>query len=350
MGLPAFSIRKPVFISMLFIAMIILGLIALTRLPIELYQGQNQGIVSIIIRARGGLPPVDVEKNITKPVEEAVATVSKLTNLYSNSREAESRVTMEFEPGTNMNFAALEIREKFSRVKPILPKEIEKPIIANYNDSDAAIFIFAITSDTLSPEEIRDLVGTDLKPILSRVNGVASVEVYGGRERKILVEVDRDKMVAYNISIERVMDILGQSNINLLAGNVDRGTFELAVRSMGAFTSVDEIGELGIQATRQGSIIPLKEIATVKDSYMEPADNARLNLEQNVTVYIKKTSQSNTIPVVRTLRLVLKEFEKIHDEALDMVIVSDKAQLISKAINDVRNALLIGMVLTITII
>ncbi|MBN1688089.1 MAG: efflux RND transporter permease subunit [Candidatus Omnitrophica bacterium] len=350
MGLPSFSIRRPVLTAMVFLGLIIMGLISLSRLPVELYQGQNTGIISIIIRARGGLPPLEVEKRITRLVEEVTATVSHLKNLYSNSREAESRVTMEFEPGTNMKFAALEVREKFARVRPLLPREIEKPVIANYDDAQAAVFVFALTSESLSPEEVRDLVETELKPVLARVDGVASVEVYGGRERKILVELDRDKMVAYNIPIGKVMDILGQSNINLLAGSFDRGKFEIAVRSMGAFESVEEVGELGVHATRQGSIIPLKEIAVIKDSYLEPADYARLNLEQNVTVYIKKTSLSNTIPVIKMTRQVLDDFEKEYKDALDIIVVSDKAEMISRAIHDVRTALFIGMFLAIAII
>lgn len=350
MGLPSFSIRRPVLTTMLFVILLLFGIISLTRLPVELYQGQNQGIISIIVRARGGLPPPEVEKAITKPIEEAVATVSHLKSLYSSSREAESRVTLEFEPGTNMNFAALEIREKFSRVKPLLPKEIEKPVIANYDDAQSAVLIFALTSDTMSPEEIREMVELDLKPILGRIDGVASIEVYGGRERKILIELDRDKLVAYNISVEKVMDILGQSNVNLLSGTVDKGKYEFAVRSMGAFESVEEIGDLGIQATRQGSIIPLKEIATVKDAYMEAEDAARLNLDQNVTIYVKKTSLANTIPVVKSVLHFITEFEKEHDEALDIVLVSDKAKTIIDAITEVRDSMFLGITLTVFMI
>lgn len=350
MGLPNVAIHRPVMTAMVFSALLILGLISLLRLPVELYQGQNQGIISVIVRARGGLSPEDVEKTITIPVEESVATVSRLKNLYSTSRESESRVTMEFETGTDMRFAALEVREKFSRVIPILPREIEKPVIANYDDAQAAVMVFALTSKTLSPEEIRDLVETELKPILTRVDGVASVEIFGGRERKILVEIDRDKMVAYNVPVEKVMDVLGQSNINLLAGNVDSGKLALAIRTMGAFQSVEEVGEIGIHATRQGSIIQLKEIATIKDSYLEAADHARLNLEQNVTVYIKKTSLANTIPVVKTARGVLNDFIGSKRGLLDVILVSDKADIIKKAIADVRDALLIGMFLSVGII
>ena len=268
MGLPSFALKRPVFTSIIFAAVIVIGIISLMRLKVELYQGQSQSIISIVVRARGGLPSQDVEKMITKPIEEAIGTVSHMKSLYSSSREAESRVTMEFDPGTDMKFAALEIREKFARVRPLLPKEIEKPVIANYDDAQSAILVFAVTSENMTPEEIREMVDIKLKPVISRADGVASVEVYGGRERKILVELDRDKMVAYNISIERVMDVLGQSNVNLLAGNVETGKFEYAVRSMGSFLTVEEVGDIGVKATRQGSIIPLKEIGTVKDSYL----------------------------------------------------------------------------------
>jgi len=350
MGLPSFALKRPVFVAILFAAVVVIGIISLMRLKVELYQGQSQGIISIVVRARGGLPSQDVEKMITKPIEEAIGTVGHMKSMYSSSREAESRVTMEFEAGTDMKFAALEVREKFARVKPLLPKEIEKPVIANYDDAQSAIMVFAVTSDSLSPEEIRETVDIKLKPVLSRVDGVASVEVYGGRERKILVELDRDKMVAYNISIERVMDVLGQSNINLLAGNVDSGKFEYEVRSMGSFLTVNDIGEIGVKATRQMSIIPLKEIGTIKDSYLEATDQARLNLEQNVTIYVKKASMANTLDVAHDLNQVLDAFEQENKDHLKVVVVNDRAETIARAIDDVKGALYLGLVLTMGVI
>ena len=201
MGLPSFSVHRPILVGMVFLGVVILGLVSVLRLQVELYQGENKGIISVIIRVRGGLQPTEVEKLITKPVEEALASVSHVKNLYSHSREAEGRVTLEFETGTDMNYAALEVREKFSRVVPKLPPEIEKPVIANFTESDSAIAVFAITSETHPPEAIREMVSKELVPILTRVDGVASVEVYGGRERKIMVELDRDKMFAYNIPL-----------------------------------------------------------------------------------------------------------------------------------------------------
>lgn len=350
MGLPAAAVKRPVLTTVLFLCMIFLGIVSSIHLPVELYQGLSSGIVSIIIRARGGLAPIEVERMITRQVEESVSTADRLKTMYSNSREGESRVTLEFEPGTDMNFASLEVREKFSRVKSKLPDEIEKPVVANYADSDNAVMIFAVISDSKSPEELRAIMESELKPLLERLNGVASIEIYGGRERKILIELDRDKMAAYNISIEEVMDIVGASNVNLLAGNYERGDYQFAIRTMGAFTSIDEIGNLGIKVTRQASVIPLKEIATVKDSYLEPEDYARLNLNQNISIYVKKISTANTIKVVEGVRNILKDYEKLKHEELRVVIVSDRAKSIKRAIDDVRDALLIGVLLVTGII
>ncbi len=346
MGLPSFSLKRPVLIGMIFSGIVIMGLVSVMRLQVELYQGENKGIISIIIRVRGGLQPTEVEKLITKPVEEAVATVAHVKNLYSHSREAEGRVTLEFETGTDMNYAALEIREKFSRVVPRLPTEIEKPVIANFTESDSAIVIFAVTSENHPPEAIREMVGKDLIPTLTRIDGVASVEAYGGRERKIMVELDRDKMFAYSISVERVMDILGRSNVNLLAGQISHGSLKFGIRSMGAFMTVDDIGDIGIVATRQGSIIPLREIATVKDTYIEPEDFARLNLEQNVTVYVKKTSTARTIPVTHAVKDLIKAFNEERKGEFRAIIVTDRADSIEKAIGSVRHSLLEGMIFT----
>lgn len=350
MGLPNFSVKKPILIMMFLCGIILLGVISLFRLQVELYQGTARGIISIVIRVRGGLSPEEIEKGVTKPVEEAVATVSHLKSLYSNSREAESRVTLEFEPGTDMNFAALEVREKFSKAKPKLPKEIEKPVIANYSENESAIVIYAVTSPSKSPEEVRDIVDNQVRPLIARVDGVASVEVYGGRERKILVEFDRDKMFAYNISIERVMDIIGAANMDLLAGTVERGTRAFSIRTLGGFRTVEDIGDIGIATTREGSIIPLKEIATIKDSYLEPQDYARLNLTQSVSIQVKKVSDANTIKAAEAVVRAVKDYEQSSKEELKFTVIANHAKSIKRAIGDVTEALQLGVILTTFVI
>lgn len=350
MGLPSLSVRKPVFVVMLFVAIVMLGIISLVGLRIELYQSGGRGIISIVTRARGGLAPQEVEKMITIPTEEAVATVSNVRKMYSNSREGESRVTLVFEPGTDMKYAALEVREKFSRVKSKLPKEIEKPVIANYSENDAPIITYSITSDVKTPEELREIIDRELEPLVARVPGVASVDVYGGRERKILIELDRDKMFAYGLSVEKIMDNIGKSNINLLAGTLDLGDFAFAVRTIGGFKTIDEIGEVGVTTSREGTIVPLSEIATVKDSYHEPQDHARVNLKDNVSLQVKKVSSANTIKVVDAVKRAVKSYAEDKRDILKAVVISNRAKSIKNAIGDVVSSLLLGVALTIFII
>jgi len=347
MGLPYFSVNRPVFTIIFFVGIILCGIISLLSLQIELYQNLSRGIVSITTRARGGLSPVEVETLITKPVEESVATVSHLKNLFSNSREGESKITLQFEPGTNMNFTALEVRENFSKVRSRLPDEIEKPVIANFNDNDSPILIFSIVSNEKTPEELREYVEKNIKTKVARVLGVASVDVFGGRERKILIELDRDRMFAQNVTVEKIMENIGAANVNLLAGDLETGSKNIAIRIIGGFTEVDDIGEIGIGTTTEGSIIPLKEVGTIKDAYSEPNDYARLNNQDNCSLQIKKVSTANTIKVSENVQKQIEIIKLNVDSDINITVITDRARSIQKAIGEVQNSLFLGMFLTV---
>lgn len=354
MSLPRLAVQKPTMIIMFFLAILLLGIIAMFRLPIQLYQSSGSGIISITTRIRGGIPPTEVETLVTRPVEEAVGTVSYLTAMYSTSREAESRVTLQFEPGTDMDFAALEVREKFAKVKDKLPKEIEKPVIAKYDENESPVMILAITSETVTPERLRDLAEEKLKPLLSRVSGVANVRIYGGREKKILVELDQNKLTAYQISIKRVMQVLGSNNYNVLAGDMARGGKKYSVRALGEFKSIEEIGNIGVATTVHGSIIRLKEIAEVRKDYMEAQDYARLNLDQNIFIYIKKESLANTIDVTEASTEVIKSFYESlpskEKSEISYEVMNNSGIFIRRAINDVKSSLFLGGILAMFII
>ncbi|MCQ9206832.1 MAG: efflux RND transporter permease subunit, partial [Omnitrophica bacterium] len=155
MNLPKLAISRPVATAMVFTALALFGLFSLFQLPLELYPNISFGEISIIIQIRGGIPPTEVESMVTKIIEESVSTTSHLEQMLSISKEGESTIVLRFEPGINMNFAALEVREKFARIKNKLPKEAEKPIIAQFTRSDVPIMILAVTSLKRTTEGIR---------------------------------------------------------------------------------------------------------------------------------------------------------------------------------------------------
>ncbi|MEI6862862.1 MAG: efflux RND transporter permease subunit, partial [Candidatus Omnitrophota bacterium] len=342
MSLPAFSIKKPITMLMIYSALVLAGLLALTQLPVELYPNISFGEVSIIIEVRGGIPPTEVEALVSKPVEEAVGTVSHLEEMMSISKEGESTVVLSFEPGINMDFAALDVREKFAKVKNKLPKEIEKPIIAQFKRSDVPIVILAITSLKRSTEELRKIVDENVREAIKRVSGVADAEVAGGRERKILVEADQRKMAAYNLSLERIISMISQNNLNLLSGEIDRTDDKYLIRTIGLYKTVDEIKNIPVEALPNGTMIRLKDVANILDSYLEPTGYARVNVRPVVSIYVQKESTANTIKVAKQIEKEVERLRGTLPSDIKIVFTSNQADFIIKAIDNLKDSLLKG--------
>ena len=334
---------------MLVLILILFGVVSLTKLPVELYPNTSFGEISIIIQVRGGIPPTEVESLVSKPIEEAVATVSNLEQLMSISKEGESTVVLSFKSGTDMEFAALEVREKFAKVKNQLPKEIEKPVIAQFQQGDVPVVIVSATSERRSTEDIRKIVDGTMKEALKRVSGVANVEVAGGRERKILVETDQVKLAAFGIPMDEVTGALGSNNLNLLSGEVERSQDRILVRMIGEFSSVDQIRNMALRRDASGSIIRVKDVATVKDSYLDPTEYSRLNAKPVVTIYVQKETTKNTITVARDLLKAIDGLKEKLPKDIHLVVTSNQAEFIKKAIDNLQDCLLQGIVLIILV-
>ncbi|MEK7867869.1 MAG: efflux RND transporter permease subunit, partial [Candidatus Omnitrophota bacterium] len=346
----SYSVNKPVSITMFFIGIVIVGAVSLLRLPVELKPNISYGDISIIVAVRGGMPPQEVESMVTKPIEEAVSTVTHLENIYSKSTAGEARIWLEFEPGINMDFAALETREKFSKIKDKLPKEIEKPILAQYKESDTPIMVLAITSKTHTVETLRRVVDEKIKERILRVEGVANVDVYGGRERKILVEIDQARLQAHHVPIDNVVSSLGANNFSLLLGDLPRAKNKYLIRAIGIFESIKDIENIGVSVTPQGSVIKLKDVATVKDSYADPSNYARTDVEPVVSIYIQKESTANTIKVVEGIKKELNQIKNIIDKNIYTKATLNQADIINDAIDAVKSSLISGAFLSILIL
>ena len=320
------------------------------RLQVELYPDISFGQISIIIYIRGGIPPTEVESMVSKPIEEAVSTVGHLESMLSISKEGESTVVLSFERGIDMQLAAMEVREKFAKVKGKMPKEAEKPIIAQFSQTDVPIVIFAVTSRKRTTEELRKMVDETVKERIKRISGVANVEVGGGRERKILIEVDKKTLHRYAISFNRLIGALGASNLNLLTGDIEREKDKIVIRAIGQFISVDDIKNTAILTKPDGSVVRIGDVAKVKDSYLEAKTYARRNENPIVSVYVQKESKANTIKVSMAL---LEEIDKIRDtfpRDVKLVVTKNQAEFISKSISNLRDSLLRGAVMIIFVL
>jgi HAE1 family hydrophobic/amphiphilic exporter-1 len=351
MSLPRLAVRRPVTTLMIYVILTALGVYSFLKLPVDLLPDANPGTLTVHIGVRGGLPPEDIENLVTKPVEEAVASSQRLRDMISVSRKDRSVVTLTFEPGTDVNFAALEVQERLAKIKNKLPRDIEKPIVAHYGENDYPVLILALTSkdERYNPEVLRTLVDQKMKPVLARISGVANIEVGGGRERKILVEFDQSRLSAMKLSIRQVISSIGSNNLNLLSGRVDEERLSQLVRVQAAYQTVEDIKKLPVVVTREGSQILLEQVADVKDFFMEAQSYSRLNGEKNVSVYIQKDSQGNTIRTAKRIRDQIDKFKadpQIIPPGVETKIISDKSVFIADAVNNVTGNLTWGALLT----
>ncbi|MEW6515781.1 MAG: efflux RND transporter permease subunit [candidate division FCPU426 bacterium] len=349
MGMTAYFVKRPVTISMIFLGITVLGVVSLAQLPVELMPNTSYPVVTININYPG-VPPTEVESMVTMKVEESVATAAHLRNIESSSEDGKSETILEFEPGTDMNFAALEVREKFAKVRNKLPEGIRKPILGKYDVADAPIMIMAMLSDTVATEYMREIADKELKEPLNRVSGVSNVEVSGGRERKILVEVDQSRIQSYGLSIEHIVKVLHDNNVNLLAGNYERGDYRYLVRAIGQFNSINGIKQIGVAATQEGMIIRLGDVARVSDSFLEAAGYARYDTADTVSLYIHKERQANTIQVCDGIKVAIKELEKKLRSGIRLVTVLDQSIGIRSAISTVKDSLIEGAILAALIL
>ncbi len=348
MNITGFAIRRPVTISMIFIGISLFGGVMYTRLPVELMPNVSYKTISVNIQARGGIPPTEVESMITMPVEDAVSSVGNLESMSSTSETGKCTVSLRFKPGTDMNFAALEVREKFAKVKNKLPKDIEKPVIAKYEESDVPILIVAVMGTTIqyTPEDLRKMVEAHIKERVARVPGVANVDIGGGRENKILCDLDQGRMEAYKLPMDEIVNKVGIQNISLLAGEVRGEQLETKLRTVGQFKNVEEIADVVIKSTQAGSPIKLKDLGKVKDDYAEPQGFARVDAKSVVTLYIQRESTANTVQVAAGVMETLEKIKPLIPKSVRMVTVSNQADFILEAISKVKEALLHGFFLT----
>ncbi len=340
------SIRRPIGTLMVVLGVCLGGFVGMFYLPVDMMPNADSSQVTIFVGVRGGMPSEDIEHLVTEPIEEAVATMSGLKEVLSTSKKDRSTVTLFFENADNVKRAQLEVSERLARIKGKMPKEIDKPIVARYNENDHPVVILSATSSVKTPEVIRTLIEKDLKPALSRVPGVGNVEISGGRQRKILVEFDKSKLEMHNLSILDIIHQLGAANVSLSSGKFDVGRDAWSVQFAGDFKSLDEMREFGVSITKQGSRIRLKDVATVRDYYLEAESYSRINNQPSVSIYVQKESGANTISVAREVLKTVVEYQATLPKDVGIGVSVNQSVVIKQAIADVRGALTEGAILT----
>ncbi len=339
MNLADVSIRRPVFITMIIMAVVILGLTAIQKLPVELFPEADIPYV-MVVTIYPGASPEEVDLQVTDKLEDELSSLSDLKKYYSTSGESMSNIMMEFHMGVDLDAKVNEIRDKIDLVINDLPDDAEDPFIQQI-DPTAFPILFAAVSAPRSELEVRKAVDDIVSKQLEKINGVANVGVSGGQEREIQVNVNRDKLIGYNLSILQVVQALGRDNIDFPAGKIKKGTDESIVRLMGEYRTVDEIKDVEIAGPM--GLVKIGDIATVVDSVKDTTKYSRLNSENAVTMEIIKQSGANTVEVAADTKKALKTLvgKYLPDDYIVRVTM-DMSHFVVNALAEVKTSLLYG--------
>ena len=365
MNLPQFSIERPVTTVMIITAVMLIGLIALSLLPQELFPPITYPKLTVVTMYENAAPE-EIETLITKAVEEAIGTVSGLRRLRSLSKEGLSLVIAEFGWDQNMDIASMGMREKLDLIKERLPRESEEPLVMKYNPFEMPIMKLSVTGDRPS-ESIREITRRIIKDELEKVDGVASAAITGGLEREILVEVDQGRLNAQNVALLNVARSIADANLNYPAGTIKESFYEYLIRTLGEFEHVEEIEDIAVKVeddknpyatpeekekeiSETRDLVLVKDIGVVLDTVKERTDFSRFNGEENITVSIQKQAQTNTVQVVNNVKKALKVIQEELPGDIKVEIISDRSKFIKEAINGVWEAGVMGMILAFIVL
>ncbi|MDK9701153.1 MAG: efflux RND transporter permease subunit [bacterium] len=338
------SIRHPVFITMAVLAIIVLGLVSYSRLPVEFFPDISLPIVAVTTPYPGAAPE-DVESQVSKPIEEALSVLKGVRKVRSTSTEGVSIVIVEFELEMSAKEMAAEVREKVSNIRRTLPNDILEPQYEKFDPSDQPIITYSFVSPktNLSPSQIRYLIENKIKPFLERIDGVAAVTMTGGEEREIEIAVRRSDLELYEITMPDVIRTLKAANIEMPGGRFTSNTQELLLKTNAKILDPDELRNLIIKEVN-GFPVRVRDLATVRDGYKETRQLSRTNNTPSVTIDIRKQSGTNTVTVAQRIH---QEMERLAEEypQIQPVLASDDSIFVKASRDEMVLALLEGIVL-----
>lgn len=340
------SVKRPVAVLMCILMVLVLGGVSLSRVPVDLMPNINFPI-AIVSTSYTGVAPQEVESIVTKNIENAVATVNNVKSIQSISSEGNSIVIAEFNSGTDMDFATLQMREKVDMIKGYLPDDVGSPLVMKLDPNMMPVISISVTNG--ADETILKRFSEDqIKPRLERLAGVASVGISGGKTQEIQVNVDPDKAAGYGVSLNQIMTLLQSENLNLPGGTIEYAEKKLLVRSTGEFESVEQIRNIPITLPN-GTTLYIRDVAEVVDTHKPIDSYSRTNNKSSISINVQKQTNANTVNVVRDVK---EELGKIVEEYPDVKIelIFDQGDFIEKSINNVANNAIVGGMLAVLIL
>ena len=341
-------IKRPVFTTMFILVLVVFGIRSYPELGVDLYPDVDLPLVGVTVTYEGTAPE-EMETLITKPIENRVSQVSGIKTITSTIREGFSQTVLEFDIGVDPKAMASEVREKVATVRKRLPEDVDEPTVQNFDTSSQAIAAYVFASEVRSPQEVRRLVDDLVVDELQQLDGVAEASVVGSSSRAMKIHVLPEKLKAYGISIQTVLQQVNAANYNTPGGKIRDGQNTITVRTMGKFYSIDDFKQI-VVASHNGKPVMLTDVADVEDTWEDAETYSRANGVPCVVVLVRKQSRTNTVAVVDRVNAALKAMQE-NDLPPDIRvdITRDQSRYIRENVADVWNTILFGGFLALAI-
>ena len=343
MNIARICVEQPVLAVMVNLVFVFLGIVSFSMLTIDLFPEVDIPVVGVTT-IWPGANPKEIESQVTKEIEEAVATISGIKKIESYSLDNVSTVIVEFEFGTDVNFAHMDVKDKVAAIIAQLPDDVDPPIAKKFDLGASPIVELMITGDR-PLQELYELADRDIKEALSRIRGVASVNILGGEKREIQVNLSKGQLKGYGLSITDVVGAVNAGNVSIPAGRIIQSKEEFTVRMEGEFTSINELRNLDI-FLRSGGTVKLGELGSVDDTLAEKRMTARYGGKEGISLSIIKLNDARPIKLVDDVRKTMEALEAELPSDVEIEVVKDESIKILDSVNDVQTNIIIGIILT----
>lgn len=341
------SVKKPVTTALIFVAVVVMGLFSLQKLPVDLMPKIETNTI-MVLTSYDGASPSDIETNITRPLENTLNTVANLKKLTSNSMENRSIITLEFEYGLDMNELTNDVRDKLDMVKSFLPEGTTQPIIFKFSTDMIPVVMLSATAKESLPA-LYKILDDKLANPLARVPGVGSVSISGAPEREIKVYVDPKKLEAYGMTVESLAQVIRMENMNTPAGSLDLGQQTFSMRVEGEFKSPDELKTI-VVGNYMGNQVFLSDVAEIQDGLQEKLQESYTNGEQGARIVVQKQSGSNTVEIANEVKKMLPELEKNLPPDIKLNMIFDTSENITNTIDGLVETVLYAFIFVLLIV
>lgn len=336
--------RTSVFVLLTII--IIAGLVSYVGLPVESFPDIKQPVVYVAVPYIG-VAPADMETIVVQPLEDKISEITKIKKLTSISREGYASITAEFEPDIEIDEAVRKIREKVDLAKPDLPNDLEDPLVQEINFENIPIIVVSLTGDQ-SLVKLKDLA-EGLEDKFKSIPGVLDVNLSGGLEREVKVNIDPDLLRSYGVGVDDIIGAIRQENLTIPGGSAKSAGLNWTIRVPGEFGSVEEMNDIIVKA-EDGNPIYLRDIANVYFGFKDRESYSRLNGKSSVTLAVQKRSGENIIRITDDVKKILETEQVNFPARTEYLIVTDMSREIRRMVNDLENNIISGLILVVLVL